>query len=439
MSVKSFFKGGTDVPHRKNTEESKTVKMQVPKRVIIPMQQHIGAPCEPTVKKKDLVKVGQVIGTSSKFVHSPIHSSVSGEVKNVAPMLYPGGSDVMTIEIETDNEQTVHESVAPKNFKTKEEFLEIIKNSGLVGLGGAGFPTHIKLSPPPDKKIDTLIINAAECEPYITSDYREILENTGHFINGIKLTLDALGIEKAIIGIEDNKPEAIKLLKSKLSADKNITVTKLKTRYPQGAEKMLIYAVTGRKVPPGKLPMDVSVIVLNVQSVSFISEHMETGMPLIKKRVTVDGSCINEPKNIEVLIGTTLQDVFDYSGGVCEEPFKVIMGGPMMGVAQHSMETSVIKNTNALLAFNEAEGKIPDESPCIRCGKCVSACPMDLLPLFINQSIKREKYDEVRKYNPSDCIECGCCSYVCPAKIALVQSIRMAKAKLNRKEQPNII
>jgi electron transport complex protein RnfC len=426
------FAGGVPAPHRKNTADMETVVMDTPSKVIIPMVQHIGAPCRPTVKKGDIVKLGQVIGDSDAYVSAPVHSSVSGTVKRVEPMLYASGHLVMSVEIESDNKQEIFEGVKAPSVNSRDAFIEAIRRSGLVGLGGAGFPSHVKLSPPKDKKIEYLIINAAECEPYITSDYRECIEFAPDIIKGIKLVLDMLGIPKAVIGFEDNKPKAISLLKEKSKNDSRISVCSLRSRYPQGAEKTLIYAVTGRKVPPGKLPADVGCLVFNVNTISFMAKYVETGMPLIKKRVTVDGPVVREPKNIEVLIGTSLNDVFEYSGGLLSRPYKVLMGGPMMGIAQYSLETSIIKNTNAILAFDKDEGDLPPESPCIRCGRCVSACPMNLLPFDINRLVMAGRYDELEKFHVLDCIECGSCSYVCPAKRHLVQSIRLGKQAVKR-------
>ncbi|HHW00823.1 MAG TPA: electron transport complex subunit RsxC [Clostridiaceae bacterium] len=430
--LRNIFKGGAAVPHRKNTAQKETLKMNVPEKVIIPMLQHIGAPCEPLVKKGDTVKVGQIIGNSDKFVSAPVHSSVSGTVTNIVPVLFPGGMQVTSVEITTDGMQEVHESVKPISYSSNKELLEAIRQSGLVGLGGAGFPTHVKLSPPPDKPVDTLIINAAECEPYITSDYREIIENSGNIIGGINILKELLKVKNVYIGIEDNKPEAIKVMTHLAEKIDDIKVIKLRSRYPQGAEKMLIYSITGRKVPPGKLPLDVGVIVMNVNSVSFVSEYIKTGMPLIKKRVTVDGSAVKNPSNVEILIGTPLKDVFDFCGGFNSEVHKVLMGGPMMGIAQHSLNLPVMKYTNALLAFGKEETETGEESPCIRCGRCVYACPMNLMPLYINLHALKENIDELEKYKPNDCIECGSCSYVCPAKRHLVQSIRLAKAQLRK-------
>jgi electron transport complex protein RnfC len=429
-----IFRGGVPAPHRKHTAEAETTALGIPSRVIIPMVQHIGAPCSPMVKKGDTVKVGQVIGYSEAYVSSPVHASVSGTVTRVEPMLFASGKPVMSVEIETDGIQDIHESVVPPVIETKDDFLKAIRNSGLVGLGGAGFPTHVKLNPPKDKKIDFLVINAAECEPYITSDYREMMENPDGVIKGIQLVLDKLDIPNAVIGIEDNKPKAIKLLTEKTVADKRISVQSLRSRYPQGAEKMLIYATTGRKVPPGgKLPADVGCIVLNVNTASFIAEYLKTGMPLVSRRITVDGPIVKDPKNVLVPIGTSLKDVFDFCGGFTSNPFKILMGGPMMGIAQYSLETTVIKNTNAILALDKKEGDLPSESPCIRCGRCVQACPMCLIPSELNRLVMADQYDNLERYHVLDCIECGSCSYVCPAKRYLVQSIRMGKDEVRRK------
>ncbi len=428
-----IFRGGVPAPHRKHTAEAETTVISIPSRVILPMVQHIGAPCSPMVKKGDMVKVGQVIGNSEAYVSSPVHASVSGTVIRVEPMLFASGKPVMSVEIETDGRQDLHESVVPPVIHTKDDFLKAIRSSGLVGLGGAGFPTHVKLNPPKDRKIDFLVINAAECEPYITSDYREMMENPEGIINGIKLVLDMLDIPKAVIGIEDNKPKAIALLTEKAASDSRISVQSLRSRYPQGAEKMLIYATTGRKVPAaGKLPADVGCVVLNVNSVSFIANYVETGLPLVSKRVTVDGPVVKEPKNVLVPIGTSLKDVIDFCGGFSGSPFKILMGGPMMGIAQYSLETSVIKNTNAILALDKKEGDLPSESACIRCGRCVEACPMNLIPSDLNRLVIAGKYDELDKFHVLDCIECGSCSYACPAKRYLVQSIRMGKDEVRR-------
>ena len=426
------FRGGIDPGHHKETAELETVRMPLPSRVIIPMLQHVGAPCVPLVKKGDRVLVGQKIGDSDRPISAPVHSSVSGTVTDVRQIVYSNGMEVMAVEIKPDGLQELHESVAPPDCTDRESMLKAIRESGIVGLGGAGFPTSVKLSPPPGKTIDILIINGAECEPFITSDYREMMENPQYIIEGTKKVMEITSAGKAYIGVEDNKQDAIDLLSSMVTDSDNIEVVSLPARYPQGGEKQLIYALTGRKVPTGKLPSDVGVLAQNVTTVSFIAQYFKTGLPLIRKKVTVDGSAVANPKNVEVLIGTPLREVFDFCGGFCDEPRKIIMGGPMMGVAQHSLDDPVLKQTNALLAFNERDAEKPKESVCIRCGKCVAACPMSLLPLYINLNVVRGKFEETEKYHVTDCIECGCCSYVCPASRNLVQSVRIAKAELRK-------
>lgn len=432
------FKGGVEVEHRKNTNEIEALKMPVPPKVVIPMLQHLGASCQPLVKKGDAVKVGQKIGDSEAFVSSPVHSSVSGVVKDVRAVTHPGGVNTVAVEIETDGKQEVYEGIRPLEGVKGKELLSAIRESGIVGLGGAGFPTSIKLSPPPEKKIDVIILNGAECEPYITSDYREMIENPEGIVEGLRIFAEVLGVEKACIAVESNKPFAIEKLKSVCSKYDGIEVVTIKSRYPQGAEKQLIYTITKREVPSGGLPADVGVIVHNVNTASFVTSYVKTGMPLIKKRVTVDGSAVKRPSNVEVLIGTPLRDVFDFCEGFKEIPYKVIVGGPMMGVAQYSLEENVItKCTNAVLAFGRKEAFVPEEGPCIRCGRCVWACPMNLMPLNLSMAVSKGDFKAALDYNANDCIECGCCSYVCPAKRQIVQSIRLAKSELKKKAVSN--
>lgn len=429
------FKGGIHAPHRKNTAASSTLEMPTPKKVYIPMVQHIGAACLPIVKKGDKVEVGQLIGNSDAFVSAPIHASVSGTVTAVEVMVTYGNRPVTTVVIESDGQQTIHDSVVPPVIQSKEDFVKAIRSSGLTGLGGAGFPAHVKLMPPKDKEVDTLIINAAECEPYITSDHRECIENTESIIDGIRLVMKWTGVKQTIIGIEDNKPDAIQALKQAASKETGIVVQSIKSLYPQGAERTLIFTLTGRKVLTGKLPSDAGCIVMNVGSVSFVAKYMKTGMPLTRKRLTIDGPVVKNPGNIDVAIGTPIRDVFEFCGGFKEEPTKVLMGGPMMGVSQFSLDVPVLKNNNALLAFDKALGDLPAETACMRCGKCASACPMKLMPMEINRVVVGRTYEELAKYNIMDCIECGCCSFTCPAKRHLVQSIRLGKDWLRRQKK----
>lgn len=424
---------GAPVPHRKHTKDMETVDMPVPASVTILMSQHIGAPCVPTVKVGEQVYVGQVIGDSDKFVSAPIHSSVSGKVKKIETTLSPNGASTQCIVIETDGEQTADPSIAPPKVENDDDLVKAIRSSGLVGLGGAGFPAHVKLNPAPDVKanIDTLIINAAECEPYITSDVREIIENSWDIMSGIYAVSELLQVKEAIIGIEDNKPEAIQIMENIAAKDDKcgdiVKVKVLPSRYPQGAEKVIIEQCTGRQVPPGKLPSDVGVVVMNVTSVAFLARYLKTGMPLTTKRITVDGSAISEPKNIRVAIGTPIKDVVEFCGGYKETPAKLLYGGPMMGTAILNDEMPILKNTNAILAFNKKEAQGYEESECIRCGRCVNACPMNLMPTMLEQYTEIKNIEGLKRLNVMACMECGCCSFVCPANRRLVQTIRIGK------------
>ena len=422
--------GGVEIPHNKWASKVAIVKMGIPRRAVIPMEQHIGAPCEPIVKRGDAVCVGQIIGDSGNYVSAPIHSSVSGTVSNVIQAPHPGGGRVASVEIATDGLQTVYSGAGPKKYNDKGEFLALVRNSGLVGLGGAGFPTHVKLNPPKGVVLDSLIINGAECEPYISSDERLLIERTDNIIEGVRITLDALDIPKAYIGIEANKPTAIDLVKKHITGDRRIEIKTLRSNYPQGAEKVLIFTCLGRRVPPGKLPADVNTVVLNVNSVNHIFQYISTGMPLISKIITVSGSAVKNPSNIEVLIGTPLSEVFDFCGGFKSPARKIIMGGPMMGIAQYSLDVPVIKNTNALLAFDGKDATQAAETACIRCGRCVHSCPMQLLPLMINTASVHKDVERMTKYHVMDCIECGACEYRCPAKRRIVQSARLGKDML---------
>ncbi len=435
MKQKKRIKGGVKTPHYKNTAKFETRVMPVPEKVEIPMLHHIGAPCMPTVKKGDEVMLGTIIGDSDKFVSAPIHSSVSGTVSEIKKRMFPNGAAIDSIVIKSDGKLTIDPSVKPPIVNTKEEFLKAVRNSGLVGLGGAGFPAHVKLNPPKDKKIEYLLINAAECEPYITADYRETIENSWNVISGINVVMEFLEIENVIIGIEDNKPTSIKILNDIADSDKKITAVSLKSIYPQGAEKMLIYALTGRVVPAGGLPMDVGVIVMNVTSVSFIAKYLKTGMPLVRKRLTVDGAVIKEPSNVDICIGTYIKDLIDFCGGFTEEPYKILMGGPMMGLAQYTTDMPILKQNNAILAFNKKQSMVPEQTACIRCGNCVRACPMALMPQQLDIFSESQDVEQLKKYNVESCIECGACSYVCPAKRHLVQAIKKGKILVKTKGQ----
>ncbi|MBP3442057.1 MAG: electron transport complex subunit RsxC [Clostridia bacterium] len=423
-------RGGVKVAHHKNTAELEVVRMPEPKQVILPMQQHIGAPCTPTVKVGDTVAVGQVIGDSDKPVSAPIHASVSGTVTAIGNVKLPGGAMAQGVTIESDGEMRLYEGIKAPHVETKEDFIKAIRESGLVGLGGAGFPTHIKLNAP--SKIDTLVVNAAECEPYITVDYRECIENSWDIYSGIRTIMEFLEIPNVVIAVEDNKPEAFKILEQIVDGDSSangaIKIMQLESRYPQGAEKMMIQSATGRQLPPGKLPSDIGCMVMNVASTAFISRYLKTGKPLVSRSLTVDGLAIKEPKNIRVPIGTSISDIIDFCGGFKEEPVKIVAGGPMMGISITNLDHPISKSNNALLVFSKEDAKVFKETDCIRCGRCASACPLSLVPTRIVRNTKAKDADALIKDGVMVCMECGSCAYSCPAKKPLVQHMRLAKS-----------
>jgi electron transport complex protein RnfC len=427
-------RGGVMVSHHKNTKDMPVERIAAPEQVVLPMSQHIGAPCQPIVSVGDTVDVGQKIGDTDAFVSAPIHSSVSGKVTAIKEIKTATGMPVTAVFIENDGEMRLHESVKQPVIESREEFLKAIRESGLVGLGGAGFPTHVKLAFKPDAGIDTLVINAAECEPYITVDYRECIDNSRNILSGVYELQKYLGFEQVVIAVEDNKPDAIKILNEIAHDERDIgdkvKVMTLKSKYPQGAEKMMVQSATGRKVPPGKLPADVGCVVMNVGSVGFVGRYLRTGRPLVSRSLTVDGSAIANPKNVRVPIGTSLQDIIDFCGGFKEEPAKIITGGPMMGVSVIGTEYPVLKQNNAILAFTKKENVYKKERDCIRCGRCANVCPMSLMPTLIDRFALARDVESLKNTGVMVCMECGSCAYSCPAGKPLVQSMREAKALL---------
>lgn len=422
---------GAHVPHYKNTENCETVKMPVPKRVFVSMSQHIGAPAKACVKKGDLVCVGDVIGTAGGFISAPVHSPVSGKVFGLDEIRLSNGK-VQVVVIDTDGLQTVSEKVKAPEVTDHASFVQAIKDSGLVGLGGAGFPTGVKLAPQNLDEVDTLVINAAECEPFITADYREMMECGEDVVEGAKLVKQYLNLSKVIIGIEANKPQAIAKMTELTKGLEGFVVSTLPSVYPQGAEKVLIEQTTGKEVPKGALPAAVGCIVMNVASVGFVARYMKTGMPLVTKRVTVDGDAVTEAKNVEVVIGTPIKDIIEFCGGYSQEAGKIISGGPMMGQALTGDDIPVVKQNNAFLVFGKEKATLPDASACIRCARCVSACPMGLAPVEIALSLGAKDVEELKALHTDLCMECGSCSFVCPAKRPVAQTMKEAKDFLRK-------
>jgi electron transport complex protein RnfC len=428
------FKGGIHPKYEKITKDKKIEFSKLPSKVIIPLSQHTGAPCDPLVKVGDLVKTGQKIAESQSFVSACIHASISGTVKSIDMFPHPiSGKPVKSIVIESDgkDEKIDMPTRDYENLKV-DELKSIIKEAGIVGLGGAAFPSHVKLSPPQDKNIDTLVINGAECEPFLTPDHRLMLEKANELIEGIRIVRKILGVKNTYIGIEKNKPDAIKLLKEKTTGQ-NIKVIALHTKYPQGGEKPLIYATTKRKVPAGGLPMDVGCVVQNIGTIVAIYQAVHNSKPLYERAVTVTGK-VNDPKNLLVRNGTLVKDLIEQAGGYKGEPKKLIMGGPMMGFALSTDDLPVIKGTSGIVVLTEEDlddGRKTIE--CIRCGKCIKNCPMNLYPCLIAKYAEKEMIEKAESTYAMDCFECGCCAYNCPSHIPLVHWIRYAKSQILKK------
>ena len=428
------FYGGVHPAEHKELAEHKAIQAlsKAPAQVVIPMSMHLGAPCKPIVAKGDTVTVGQKIGEIAGL-GAPIHASVSGTVVAVEPRPNTNGGKVLSVVIENDFNNTVCPDCKPcdnVDELTPTEIVEIVKEAGITGMGGAGFPTHVKLSSAIGK-VDTIILNGAECEPYITSDHRLMLEQGERVIGGAKILMRALGLQKVTIGVEGNKMDAIEHLIALSQNDPAVEVATLKTRYPQGAEKQLIQNITGREVPPGGLPAHVGCCVFNVATAAAVYDAVVLGMPLVSRITTVTGKGVVEPKNLVAPMGTLFTDLLEESGGLTEDCQLVIAGGPMMGFAQAQLDVPMGKANNCVLCFSPAEMPAVDANPtCIRCGKCVNVCPMHLTPLYMNMYTKKRNWDEVDNLRVMDCIECGSCQYICPARIPLVQAFRTAKGEI---------
>ena len=422
---------GIKVPHKKNTADCAPERIPVPKQVTIPMSMHIGRPAKLIVKRGDEVKVGQKIAEADGYISAPIHSGVSGKVQKIEEMMTAMGFKVPMAVIETDGLQEVSPEVKPPDVHDLTSFVEAVRESGSVGLGGAGFPTFVKFSINGDLSVvKAVVINAAECEPYITSDTRTLIDRADEVFEGIELLKKYLLVKRFIIGIENNKPEAIAKAQELAAKTEGVEVKVLPAMYPQGGEKVLVYNTVGKMIPKGGLPLDVGVVVINVTTLAFIANYIKTGMPLVEKCLTVDGSAVKEPKNLIAPIGTSIADVLEAAGGCKAEPAKVLYGGPMMGIAVPDLSAPIMKNTNAIVAMDEKEAKPPKTTACINCGACLNHCPLRLDPRAIARAYKLDAAEDLQTLCVDLCMECGCCSYVCPAKRHLVQTNKLAKAKL---------
>jgi H+/Na+-translocating ferredoxin:NAD+ oxidoreductase subunit C len=427
------FKGGIHPPYNKELASGKAItQAPIPSELVIPLNQHIGAPNNPLVSPGDRVTVGQKIGETDAFVSAPVHSSVAGTVKAVEDVTNFTGQMVKSVIIEADPQQPAFEAKQTKPLAglSAEEIREIAREAGLTGMGGAAFPTHVKLTPPKDKPVDTVIINACECEPFLTCDHRLMLERPSDLVEGLKLFMKAVGAEKGIIGIEANKMDAVDEVRSAASAEANIEVEILEVKYPEGSEKQLISAVSGRKVPPGKLPSEVGCLVQNVGTAIALFEAASTGKPLYERVLTVTGQGIAQPANFLAKVGTPISVLIEAAGGLTGGPTKLIMGGPMTGWAQEEATASVVKGTSGVLALPAELVDVREEHACVRCTKCIEACPMDLMPNYIVDAAQNEDWLKAEMWGALDCFECGCCSYTCPAYIPHVSYVRKAKAEI---------
>lgn len=421
------YSGGIHpIENKEFSEHISLTKFPDPLTLVIPLSQHTGAAAEPIVEAGQHVKVGQKIGEAKAFVSSPVHSGVSGTVVAIEPRLHPTtGLDVLSVIIQSDGKNTIHESVRPHGeleALTPEEIRDLVREKGIVGMGGAGFPTAVKLNAP--KPIEVVLLNGCECEPVLTADHRVMVEYADDVLFGLKALIKASDAEKGIIAIEDNKPDAIEIMKLKTQDLENIDVAVVKTKYPQGAEKMLIKNVLGRQVPRGGLPLDVGVIVSNISTVKAVSDAIQKGMPLIERVVSVSGERMSKPGNYIVKIGTQVKDIIDYCGGVIGDDVTVKMGGPMMGAALDNLYVPIIKGSNGIIAVETTEQEAVE---CIKCGRCVDVCPMELRPLYYAKYAESENWEGMKEENIMDCIECRCCDYICSSKIGILSAVKVGK------------
>ncbi len=438
MLGSNTFRHGVHPPETKHlTEKLPVRRMPFPEEIVLPLRQHAGKPATLLVKVGDRVERGDKIAEADGFVSVPIHASAAGTVKDIRLCPHPDGSMAESVVIAVDrfSPQVPRPRIVPNWAGLgPKQVVEEVQKGGVVGLGGAAFPTHVKLLPPDDFPVHTLIINGAECEPYLTTDHRTMVEYPERVQFGIRIMMKALGVERAVIGIEKNKPDAIARLTETLPEDLDVSVLPLTVKYPQGAEKMLIKVVTGREVPSGKLPMHVGVVVQNVGSIACIGEIFETGYPLIERVVTVTGPGVRRPSNLLVPVGTRLRDVLEFCDGLTEDAVQIVFGGPMMGAAQPDLDTPLIKGTTGVVVLTNKEARSVERYPCIHCGRCLESCPVFLNPSLLGTLAETGRYEEMEASNLMDCMLCGCCSYVCPSHIPLSQMFALGKNMLRKRQ-----
>ena len=433
------FRHGVHPPELKDLTSGEPIRrMPFPELLVLPLRQHAGAPARPLVKRGDRVERGDMVAEPGGFVSSPVHASASGTVRGLRLWPHPDGTMVESVLLEVDplSPQVPRPRLVPEWAGLgREEVVAAVRDAGVVGLGGAAFPTHVKLSPPEGTEIDVIVANGAECEPYLTGDHRAMVEHPERVHFGLRVMMHALGVDRAVIGVEDNKPDAIEALRRTAPDDLDVRVEGLTAKYPQGAEKMMIASLLGREVPSGKLPLDVGVVVQNVGSIATIAEVFETGLPLVERIVTVTGPGIRRPSNLVVPVGTRIADVLDFCGGLEPDADRVIFGGPMMGNAQADLGTPVLKGTTGIVALTRSAAADAVQHPCIRCARCLEACPVFLNPADLGRLARAGRYEEMEDLHLADCMLCGCCSYVCPSGIPLSQMFGMAKTMVRRRER----
>jgi Na+-translocating ferredoxin:NAD+ oxidoreductase subunit C len=438
LQLAPAFRHGVHPPDHKALTASLPIRrMPFPEEIVLPLRQHAGKPARLLVREGDRVERGDKIAEADGFISVPIHTSAAGVVAGVGWWPHPDGSmaEAVRIRVEKYSPQIPRPRMVPEwNGLTPPEVVAAVQAAGVVGLGGAAFPAHVKLQPPKDVRIELLLVNGAECEPYLTTDHRTMVEFPERVHFGVRVMMHALGVGRAVIGIERNKPDAIAALRATAPTDIDVTIEPLTVKYPQGAEKMLIRAVTGNEVPSGKLPMHVGVVVQNVGSIACMAEIFETGLPLIERVVTVSGRGVGKPGNLIVPVGTKLRDVLDYCGGLTDDAVEILFGGPMMGASIADLDTPLIKSTTGVVVLTRAESKPKEVYPCIRCGTCLDACPVFLNPSQLGVLARAGRYDEMEELNLADCMLCGSCSYVCPSNIPLSQMFGLSKAALRRQK-----